>query len=88
MVRTAPLPTVADCAKVCVMFFAHETLAKRRLVAGLSRDQLAEASGISRETIRRVELGVFTPRVSTALALASALELDVNDLWSVGERAA
>jgi transcriptional regulator with XRE-family HTH domain len=73
---------------VCDMVFAHETLAKRRLAAGLSRDQLAEVSGISRETIRRVELGVFTPRASTALALASALTINVNDLWTVGERAA
>jgi hypothetical protein len=28
------------------------------------------------------------PRASTALALASALDIDVSDLWTVGERAA
>jgi transcriptional regulator with XRE-family HTH domain len=79
---------VGKCATVCAMVFAHETLAIRRLAVGLSRDQLAERSGISRETIRRVELGVFMPRASTALALASALDIDVSDLWTVGERAA
>jgi transcriptional regulator with XRE-family HTH domain len=61
---------------VCAMVFAHETLAIRRLAVGLSRDQLAERSG------------VFMPRASTALALASALDIDVSDLWTVGERAA
>jgi transcriptional regulator with XRE-family HTH domain len=70
------------------MVFAYETLATRRLAVGLSRGQLGERSGISRETIRRIELGLFMPRASTALALAAALDLDVTDLWIRQERAA
>jgi transcriptional regulator with XRE-family HTH domain len=70
------------------MRFAYETLASRRLAVGLSRHHLAERSGISRETIRRIELGLFMPRASTALSLASALDINVTDLWTVGERAA
>ena len=70
------------------MLFDRSTLCIKRLAAGLSRDQLAEVAGISRATVRRIELGLFTPRPATALALAAALDLDVETLWIEGEVAA
>jgi DNA-binding XRE family transcriptional regulator len=70
------------------MHFDRHTLATRRTVAGLSPAELAALAGISREAIRLIELGHSTPRPRTAKALASALDIDVSDLWTVGERAA
>lgn len=48
---------------------------------GLTQAQLAEASGLSDETVRRVELGKkFEPSLSTLVAIADALGLQVDRL--------
>ena len=64
------------------MVFAHERLEQRRVLAGLSRSELARRTGTTRESIRRYETGASTPRPSTAMALAAALELHPADLWT------
>ena len=46
-----------------------------REAAGLSQEQLAEASEISRETISRIENGAISPTVDTLTALAAALNV-------------
>ena len=64
------------------MVFAHEHLQERRVLAGLSRSELARRTGTTRESIRRYETGASTPRPSTAMALAAALTIPPADLWT------
>lgn len=46
-----------------------------REAAGISQEQLAAASKISRETISRIENGAISPTVDTLTALAAALNV-------------
>jgi len=60
----------------------------RRIVAarqraGLSQADLGAASGIHAETVSRIERGMLGMRVSSLLAIASALGVSVSEL--VGE---
>ena len=50
-----------------------ETIARLRGAAGLSRDALAEASGVAPRTISYIEGGVGDPHLSTARKLLKAL---------------
>lgn len=60
--------------------FDPKALYFARLAKGWSRARLAEASGVSDETIRRAEIGRFAPRPDTLSLLAAALELSPIDL--------
>ena len=51
-----------------------------RLAAGLTQAALAEAAGVSDETISRLEREAYEPAVSTLVALADALSLTVDVL--------
>lgn len=53
---------------------------KYRQAAGLTLNQLAELSGIPVSTINDIEHGA-EPRVVTALCLARALNVSVENLW-------
>jgi transcriptional regulator with XRE-family HTH domain len=66
--------------------FAPSALLVARLAKGLSRCELAQASGVSDETIRRAEHGQKVPRPGTVAALAGALDVDTMSLYT--ERAA
>ena len=59
----------------------RQLLTERRYAAELTRPQLARLAGVAGETVRRIELGLFTPHPRTAAALARALDMDVLDLW-------
>ena len=48
----------------------------------MTQTQLAASSGVSRQLIGAVEAGRHLPRVDAALALATALGVDVTDLFS------
>jgi transcriptional regulator with XRE-family HTH domain len=65
-------------------------LAKRvaaaRLRAGLTQAQLAEASGVTDETISRIERGFYEPAVSTLFQLAEALDVSVDQLARDSEK--
>ena len=50
----------------------------------LSQRALAEASGVSREYIARIELGQHDPTVSTLVKLAKALGVKPGGCWSKG----
>ncbi len=59
-----------------------------RALVGLSQDELAEASGVARQSIKNIERGVTDPRLSTAMAIKTTLEkagvrfLDADDVAS------
>jgi len=55
-------------------------VAAARLRSGLTQAQLAEASGVTDETISRIERGRYEPAVSTLFRLAEALEVSLDRL--------
>lgn len=56
----------------------------RRLKA-LSQDELAEASGVGRSTLSRIESGKTGAQGRTLRRLAKALDVDVAELVAKGE---
>ncbi|RMH42232.1 MAG: XRE family transcriptional regulator [Deltaproteobacteria bacterium] len=55
-------------------------LRRLRAKAGLSQHALAEAAGLSSETVSRVERGAFEPSLTTAAKLAGALGISLDAL--------
>lgn len=57
---------------------------KKLKLMRISRDltivQLAEKTGINRNTINQYELGIHKPRIDNLQAIADALECTINDL--------
>lgn len=47
---------------------------------GLSQEELADAVGVDRKTISRIEAGLHSTRVSTLISLSKALEVEPGDL--------
>jgi putative transcriptional regulator len=60
-------------------------LAEIRRAAQLTQPDLAEHSGVARETISNTERGVSIPSVAIALRLARALGVKVEALFSLDE---
>jgi transcriptional regulator with XRE-family HTH domain len=56
------------------MIRSPRLLVAARALAGLSQDQLAEASGIEVSILKKLEQGRTDPRNSTVIALVNALE--------------
>jgi len=52
-----------------------------RLQKGLTQESLANAVGVTRQTIIAVEKEKFVPSVKLALELASALDTPLEDLF-------
>lgn len=50
---------------------------------GLSQAQLAEAMGVSRQTINSIEVGRYTPSLALAIALARYFEACVEEVFDV-----
>lgn len=58
-----------------------QELKKYRIEAGLTQEQLAEKSGISRVTIANIERGILSfIKSSTVIKLADALKVDLQVL--------
>jgi molybdate-binding protein/DNA-binding XRE family transcriptional regulator len=55
-----------------------------RMRRGWSQDELARRSGVSRAGISAIETGRLVPSTAAALAIASALDCSVEDLFSLG----
>ncbi len=53
----------------------------RRKEAGLTQQALAEAVGVSRQTIISMETGDYAPSVYLALKVARSLGASVEELW-------
>ncbi len=52
-----------------------------RLAAGLTQAELADAGGVSRQTVVALEAGDYAPSVYLALAVAVRLGATVEDLF-------
>lgn len=52
-----------------------------RKAADLSQQALADATGVSRQTIVSMEAGDYAPSVYLALTVARTLDSTVEDLW-------
>jgi putative transcriptional regulator len=52
-----------------------------RTDAGLTQEQLAEALGVSRQTVIAIEKGNYAPSVSLALRIARVLKRRVEDIF-------
>lgn len=58
---------------------------EKRLQKGMTQEELALKSDITVRTVQRIESGEVDPRSFTLQAIASALEVDYNELVSVDE---
>ncbi len=57
-----------------------------RQARGLTQDRLAELSGLSIDTVRRVELGALSPSLDTLQKLADGLELSLSSMFGYFDR--
>jgi len=48
---------------------------------GLSQEQLAEAVGVTRQTISMIESGKYNPTLNLCVAICKALGKTLNDLF-------
>lgn len=60
--------------------FVGENIARARTVAGLTQDELAESSGISKSFLAHVEKGDSSVSLPTLCALARALHVSCDSL--------
>lgn len=63
------------------------TARARRLDKEMSQEQLADASGLERSYVGRLERGGSQPTLLALLKLAKGLDCDVSDLVGPAERA-
>ncbi|MFB6092946.1 MAG: helix-turn-helix transcriptional regulator [Haloquadratum sp.] len=56
-------------------------LPERRERAGISQADLAEAVGVTRQTINAVERGRYDPSLELAFALAAYFECRIEDIF-------
>jgi putative transcriptional regulator len=54
-----------------------------RAKKNITQEELAEAIGVSRQTINAIELGKFNPSVLTALKLARFFETNVEEIFFI-----
>jgi len=56
-----------------------------REVHGLRQEDLAERTGVSRQTVISIEKGNYNPSIMLALKLARALDVRVEELFMLEE---
>ncbi|MFO7562917.1 MAG: helix-turn-helix transcriptional regulator [Enhygromyxa sp.] len=56
-----------------------------RRARGMTQEVLAEASGLSPDTIRRLEHGSFSPSLDTLMKLCSGFDLMLSTLFEAAE---
>ncbi len=61
----------------------RNTIFEHRSKRGLTQEALAEAVGVTRQTIIAIEKGNYTPSVMLALKLASSFGVAVEDLFTI-----
>jgi putative transcriptional regulator len=60
---------------------AATVIRARRKELGLTQQQLADAVGVSRQTVLSLETGDYAPSVYLALSVARTLDTTVEALW-------
>ena len=63
-----------------MMNFAQK-LQKKRNDAGFSQEQLAEAVGVTRQTIGMIEAGKFNPSLQLCIGICRALGKTLDELF-------
>ena len=61
------------------------TIAEQRVKKNMTQSELAEAVGVRRETIGRLEKGQYNPSLKLAMDLGEVLEASVYDLFEFYE---
>lgn len=59
------------------------TVKKHRLAHELTQSALAEAIGVSRQTIHAIEVGKYVPSTELALKLSRTFSTSVEDLFQL-----
>lgn len=55
-------------------------IARNRIAAGLTQEQVAEQLGIGNEAVSRIERGLVMPNVARLMELADTFDCDIADL--------
>ncbi len=61
----------------------ENTILKYRIGKDVTQEQLAEAVGVTRQTIIAIEKGNYTPSVALAIKLARYFDTKVEKLFSI-----
>lgn len=64
----------------------HNRVKQIRLEKGYTQEALAQAAGVTRQTIIAIEKGKFVPSVKLALALANIMKHSVDELFWLEEK--
>jgi putative transcriptional regulator len=65
----------------------HNNLRQHRLAAdGMTKTDLANKVGVTRQTVHSIETGKYNPSIELALRLAWALGLTVEDLFQLNDQ--
>lgn len=54
-----------------------------RIKLGITQERLAEATGVTRQTIIAIEKGNYTPSVTLAIKLAKVLKTEVRSIFKI-----
>ena len=63
----------------------HNRLKEHRARLGVNQQQMGAMAGVSRQTIRQIERGDYSPSVTLALRLAKLCGVAVEDIFSYEE---
>ena len=64
----------------------NESMKQARLGKGLSQQGLADALGVSRQTVNAIEKGDYNPTIRLCIGICRVLGLTLNDLfWETEE---
>lgn len=65
----------------------NEAMKEARIRAGLSQQMLANALGVSRQTINAIENGDYNPTIRLCVGICRALKVTLDDLfWEETEK--
>ncbi len=59
------------------------TVYEMRAKKGLTQEELAEKTGVTRQTIIAIEKGNYTPSVLLALKIANVFKISIEDLFKI-----
>ncbi len=60
----------------------YNTVVNWRKTAGITQAELAEAVGVTRQTVISIEKGNYVPSVLLAMKIANFFETNVEDIFS------